>query len=173
MMTKADLKSNEYNPYYETYIGQVSNETTLIGGLEEDKKMVIDFFSSIPKEKLEYRYQPEKWTVKELLQHIIDTERIFMYRLLRIARNDKTALPGYEQDDYVAPSEANNKSLEKLLEEFSVTRMYSLNLVSSISDENLKNIGTASGSPASARACAFILLGHSVWHIDIIKERYL
>ena len=64
-MTKADLKSNEYNPYYETYISQVPNETTLISGLEEDKKMVIDFFSSLPKEKLEYRYQPEKWTIKE------------------------------------------------------------------------------------------------------------
>ena len=172
-MIKADLKSNEYNPYYEAYISQVSNETSLIGGLEADKKMVIDFFSSIPEEKLEYRYQPEKWTIKELFQHIIDTERIFMYRLLRIARNDKTALPGYEQDDYVVPSEANNKSIEKLIEEFTVTRLYSINLINSISDENLKNIGTASGSPASARACGFILLGHSVWHIDIIKERYL
>ena len=87
--------------------------------------------------------------------------------------NDKTALPGYEQDDYVTPSEANNKSIEKLLEEFSITRMYSLNLIESISDENLKNLGTASDSPVSARACGFILLGHSVWHIDIIKERYL
>jgi len=172
-MTKAELKSNEYNAYYENYISQVSNETTLIGGLEEDKKMVIDFFSSIPKEKLEYRYQPEKWTIKELFQHLIDTERIFMYRLLRIARKDETALPGYEQDDYVVPSEANNKSLEELLEEFSITRMYSINLINSISEDNLKNFGTASNSPTSARACGFILLGHSVWHINIINERYL
>ena len=172
-MTKADLKSNEYNAYYERYINLASNQITLIDGLMEDKKMVIDFFSSIPKDKLEYRYQPEKWTVKELLQHIIDTERIFMYRLLRIARKDITALAGFDQDIYVSPSGANNKSLESLIEEFSITRIYSLNLISSISDENLKNMGTASNSPVSARACGFILLGHSVWHIDIIKERYL
>ena len=172
-MTKADLKPNEYNPYYETYISQVSDETTLIDGLEKDKKMIIDFFSSLPKDKLEYRYQPEKWTIKELFQHIIDTERIFMYRLLRIARKDNTPLCGYEQDDYVVPSEANKKSMTNLLDEFIATRLYSLNLVSSISDENLKHLGNASDSPVSARACAFILLGHSIWHINIIKERYL
>ncbi|WP_347173773.1 DinB family protein [Polaribacter uvawellassae] len=172
-MTKADLKPNEYNPYYETYISQVSDETTLIDGLEKDKKMVVDFFSSLSKDKLEYRYQPEKWTIKELFQHIIDTERIFMYRLLRIARKDNTPLSGYEQDDYVVPSEANKKSMTNLLDEFITTRLYSLNLVSSISDENLKHLGTASDSPVSARACGFILLGHTVWHINIIKERYL
>lgn len=172
-MKISDLKPNEYNVYYERYISQVSNETTLINGLVKDKKMVIDFFSSIPEDKLEYRYQPEKWTVKDLLQHIIDTERIFMYRLLRIARKDETALAGFDQDIYVAPSNANNKSLKNLLEEFSITRMYSLNLINSLSEENLKNLGTASDSTVSARACGFILLGHSIWHIDIIKERYL
>ncbi len=172
-MTRADLKPTEYNAYYERYIQQTSGETTLIEGLKADQKMVIDFFSSLSKDKLEYRYQPEKWTIKELLQHIIDTERIFMYRLLRIARKDTTPLSGFDQDIYVDPSEANNKSMEDLIGEFAATRMYSLNLISSISDENLKNIGTASDSPVSARACGFILLGHSVWHIDIIKERYL
>lgn len=172
-MKISDVKPNEYNVYYERYISLVSNETTLIDGLIKDKKMVIDFFSSIPKDKLEYRYQPEKWTVKDLLQHIIDTERIFMYRLLRIARGDETALAGFDQDIYVAPSNANNKSLKNLLEEFSITRMYSLNLINSLSEESLKNLGTASDSTVSARACGFILLGHSIWHIDIIKERYL
>lgn len=172
-MKKQELQPNEYNEYYKRYVDLVSDQTELITGFEADKKMVIDFFSSVPKDKLEYRYQPEKWTVKELLLHIIDTERIFMYRLLRIARQDKTALAGYEQDDYVAPSEANKKSIEDLLHEFSVTRLYSINLIKSISNKNLKNMGTASSSPVSARACAFILLGHSIWHINIIKERYL
>lgn len=172
-MIKQDLKSTEYNEYYKRYVDKVSNNTELKYGLETDKKMVIDFFSSIPKEKLEYKYQPEKWTIKEVLQHIIDTERIFMYRLLRIARNDKTALAGYEQDDYVAPSEANKKTLVELINEFTITRLYSINLVNSFSDENLMNLGTASNSIVSARACAFILLGHSIWHIEVIKERYL
>ena len=172
-MIKQDLKASEYNEYYARYIDKVSNNTELISGLEADKKMVIDFFASVAKEKLEYRYQPEKWTIKELLQHIIDTERIFMYRLLRIARKDTTPLAGYDQDIYVDPSEANSKSLEKLTHEFAVTRLYSINLINSISDENLMNLGTASNTTVSARACAFILLGHSIWHIEIIKERYL
>ena len=172
-MIKQDLKASEYNEYYARYIDKVSNNTELISGLEADKKMVIDFFASVSKEKLEYRYQPEKWTIKELLQHIIDTERIFMYRLLRIARKDTTPLAGYDQDIYIEPSEANSKSLEELAHEFAVTRLYSINLINSISDENLMNLGTASNTTVSARACAFILLGHSIWHIEIIKERYL
>lgn len=172
-MLKQELNSNEYNSYFGRYIAKISDETALISGLENDKEMVINFFSSIPKEKLEYRYQPKKWTIKEVLQHIIDTERIFMYRLLRIARKDETPLAGFDQDVYIEPSEANSKSLEELLSEFSVTRQYSMNLIKSIPVNNLLNLGTVSESTISARACAFILLGHSIWHIDIIKERYL
>ena len=172
-MIKQDLQSTEYNEYYGRYIDKVSNSTELKSGFEDDKKMVIDFFSSIPKEKLEYRYQPEKWTIKEVLQHIIDTERIFMYRFLRIARKDTVALAGYDQDVYIEPSGANNKSIEDLLHEFTVTRLYSINLINSISEQDLSNMGTASDSPVSARACAIILLGHSIWHIEVIKERYL
>lgn len=172
-MIKKDLQPTEYNEYYGRYIDMVSDEIELIKGFENDKKFVIDFFSSIPEEKLEYRYQPEKWTIKEVLQHIIDTERIFMYRFLRIARADKTALMGFEQDDFVLPSEANNKSIDELIHEFTVTRLYTLNLVNSIPEKYLNSMGTASNSPISARACAFILLGHSIWHINIIKERYL
>jgi len=172
-MIKQDLKPTEYNEYYESYIAKIPNETRLISGLELDESMVINFFSSIPKDKLEYRYLPEKWSPKEILQHLIDTERIFMYRLLRIARKDTTELAGFDQDIYINPSKASSKSLESLIQEFTVTRMYSINLIRSISDENLLNIGSASNSKVSARACAFILLGHSIWHIDIIKERYL
>ncbi|WP_405606129.1 DinB family protein [Polaribacter sp. Asnod1-A03] len=172
-MNKKDLQPKEYNEYYARYIDKVDENIELNIGFEVDKKMVVDFFNTIPKEKQEFRYQPEKWTIKEILQHIIDTERVFMYRFFCIARNDKTAFPGYEQDDYIAPSEANKKSMEDLIEEFSITRFSSLNLIKSISKENLKNMGTASNSTISARACAFILLGHSVWHIEIIKERYL
>lgn len=172
-MTRQELNSEEYNEYYARYIDTISNATDLKTGFEEDKKRVIDFFSSVPKEKLEYRYQPKKWSIKEILQHIIDTERIFMYRLLRIARKDTTALAGFDQDIFIEPSEANNKSIEELLHEFTTTRLYSINLINSISETNLKNMGTASNTSISARACAFILLGHSIWHINVIKERYL
>ena len=172
-MLKQDLKITEYNEYFSRYINKVTDNTDLSKGFEEDKNMVINFFSSIPEDKLEYRYQPEKWSIKEVLQHIIDTERIFMYRFLRIARNDKTALAGFDQNIYISPSQANSKSLEELIHEFTTTRLYSINLINSISENNLQNIGTASESQISARACAFVLLGHSIWHIEIIKERYL
>lgn len=172
-MIKQDLKDTEYNDYFSRYINKVSGNTELISGLEEDKSMVIEFFSSISNDKLNYRYQPGKWTIKEILQHIIDTERIFMYRFLRISRKDTVALAGYDQDIYIEPSGANNKSIEDLLHEFTVTRLYSINLINSISEQDLSNMGTASDSPVSARACAIILLGHSIWHIEVIKERYL
>ena len=172
-MTRQELNSEEYNEYYARYIDVVAKDIDLKTGFEKDKKIIIDFFSSLPKEKLTYRYQPKKWSIKEILQHIIDTERIFMYRLLRIARKDTTALAGFDQDIFIEPSQADTKTLEELLHEFTSTRLYSINLINSISNVNLKNMGTASDSPISARACAFILLGHSIWHINIIKERYV
>ena len=172
-MKKQDLKLTEYNEYYQRYVDKVNDNTELKSGFEADKKMVLDFFSSVAKEKLTFRYQPEKWSIKEVLQHIIDTERIFMYRFFRIARKDTVALAGFDQDVYIKPSGADTKSIEELLHEFTVTRLFSINLLNSISEENLSNMGTASNSTVSARACAFILLGHSVWHINIIKERYL
>ncbi|WP_369047768.1 DinB family protein [Tenacibaculum sp. UWU-22] len=172
-MTKQSLPSKEYSKSYAGYIDKISTVTDLTTGFQNDKKMMISFFSSIPNNKLNYRYQPEKWSVKEILQHLIDTERIFMYRMLRIARKDTTPLAGFEQNGYIIPSEANDKTIETLLHEFSVTRLYSINLINSISDENMKNMGVASGHSVSARACAFIILGHNLWHTDVIKQYYL
>ena len=172
-MKKQELQPTEFNEFYTGYLSKIPDNTSLKKGFEDDKENIIKFFSSISKDKLEYRYQPGKWSIKEVLQHIIDTERIFMYRVLRIARKDITPIEGFDQDIYIKPSGANDKTIEALLEEFKTTRLYSINLLNSISNENLCSIGVANNSPASARACAFILLGHSVWHMDIIKERYL
>ena len=172
-MKKQELQPTEFNEFYARYLAKVPDNTSLKEGFENDKETVIRFFSSISKDKLEYRYQPEKWSIKEVLQHIIDTERVFMYRILRIARNDTSPIEGFDQDIYIKPLEADSKTIEDLLNEFSVTRLYSINLLNSISEEHLKNMGVANNTPVSARACAFILLGHSVWHIEIIKERYL
>ena len=154
-MTKQELHQEEYNEYYARYIDKVSSTADLKTGFEKDKKMIIDFFSSLPKEKLTYRYQPEKWSVKEILQHIIDTERIFMYRLLRIARKDTTALAGFDQDIFIEPSQADTKTLEELLHEFTSTRLYSINLINSISNVNLKNMGKGQGTIT----IVFILIG--------------
>ena len=145
----------------------------LIEGFETGFKTVDAFFKAIPKEKLTYRYAEGKWTVKEVFQHIIDTERIFMYRCFRIARHDKTPLAGFDQNDYIVPSNANNKSIERLLEEYQITRQYSILLLKSLSHQDLQSLGNASGYVTSARAAAFSTIGHEIWHINIIKERYL
>lgn len=100
-MKVSDLNASEYNSFYETYISKVSNKTTLIEGYEISQNEVIEFFKSIPKDKLNYRYAEDKWSIKEVFQHIIDTERVFQHRCFRISRHDKTAISGFEQDDYI------------------------------------------------------------------------
>ena len=172
-MTKLDLNPSEYGNYYLRYINKLSNTTELRKGFETGKDTVINFFKSIPKEKLTHRYQPEKWSVKEVLQHLIDTERIFMYRCFRIARRDTIALAGYDQDVYIKPSNADNKSIDDLLNEFTANRNHSISLLDSLTDEDLCFIGTSSGNAMSARAAAFIVIGHDIWHIEVIQDKYL
>ena len=172
-MTTQDLIAEEFNPFYSTYINRVPKALDLIDGFEAGFNEVQDFFKSIPKEKLEYKYADNKWTIKEVFQHIIDTERIFMYRCLRVARHDKTPLAGFEQNDYIKPSKANRKTIDALLEEYRITRQYSIVLLKSFSDEDLMFIGHASGNVMSARSAAFSTIGHEMHHINIIKERYL
>lgn len=172
-MTKADLNPSEFDTYYQRYIDKVSNKTNLRKGFETGKNSIIDFFESIPDEKSTYRYQPNKWSIREVLQHLIDTERIFMYRCFRIARRDTTPLSGFDQDIYVNPSDANNKSMENLLDEFTMNRNSSISLLNSLTDENLSFTGNSSGSPMSARAAAFTILGHDIWHMEVIQNKYL
>ena len=172
-MTTKELTLEEFNLFYSTYINMIPKELNLIDGFEIGFKNVLDFFKSIPEDKLEYKYDEGKWTIKEVFQHIIDTERVFMYRCLRIARQDKTPLAGFEQNDYIIPSKANSKTIEALLKEYQITRQYSIMLLKSFSEEDLKCIGTASGYAMSARASAFSTIGHELWHMKIIKERYL
>ena len=172
-MTKLDLKASECDDYFLRYINKLSNKTELRKGFEIGKDVLIDFFKSIPKDKLENGYESGKWTVKEILQHLIDTERIFIYRCFRIARQDKTALAGYDQDLFIKPSKANDKSIDHLLNEFTANRNHSISLLDSLSDEDLTFIGTSSGGAMSARAAAFIIIGHDIWHMEVIQNKYL
>lgn len=172
-MIKSAIKSNEHHEYYTRYLDLVDENTELISGYQKGKKVMLDLLNSIPEEKMSYRYQPEKWSINELIQHLIDAERIFMYRCFRIARNDKTALAGFEQDDYIKPSEADSKTKAEIIEEFSINRDNSIALLKSLSDKNLSFIGNANGGDASARSIAYTVLGHDIWHLQILKERYL
>ncbi len=172
-MKKAAVNNIEFDNFYGKYIDKVSDSTHLIEGFKIGKKNVVNFFKSIPENKLEYRYKPGKWSIKEVLQHLIDTERIFIYRCFRMARRDASELIGFDQNIYVKPSKANEKSIENLLLEFDVNRSNSICLLNSFSDEDLCFIGTSNGIKMSARAFAFSVIGHDSWHIDIIKKRYL
>ena len=172
-MTKLDLNPSEFDNYYLRYIDKLSHKTELRKGFADGEIALIDFIKSIPKEKLTYRYQPEKWSIKEVLQHLIDTERIFMYRCFRIARRDKTALAGYDQDIYIKPSEADTKSIDNLLSEFTANRKHSISLLNSLNYDDLSFVGNASECPLSARAAAFTVIGHDIWHMEVIQNNYL
>jgi uncharacterized damage-inducible protein DinB len=172
-MLKSELKPAEFDSYYQRYIDKIADTVSLRNGFDEGKKALINFFTAIPKEKLNYRYQPEKWSIKEILQHLIDTERVFMYRCFRIARMDSTPLAGYDQNIYIMPSGANEKSLEDLLNEFIINRNNSIALLQNLTDDHLKFIGNANGGAMSARAAAFTIIGHDRWHMQVIKERYI
>lgn len=171
-MTNIDLSPSEYNPYFGTYIKKTNN-LTLREGLKSSAEETLSFLISLPKDKLEYSYAEGKWTIKEIIQHLMDAERVFSYRALRIARQDKTPLPGFEQDEYIIPSQANIRSLEELIIEFKAIKMSTLAMFDSFSDHMLMQLGTASNSPISVRAIGFIIMGHDIHHCLIIKERYL
>lgn len=171
-MTLETLNTNEYNSFYQTYIDACGN-FELVEGLINNLEKTLDLFNSIPSEKQEYRYDEGKWTIKELLQHLIDSERIFAYRALRIAREDKTNIPGYEHNDYVPVSRANNRNYNDLIEEFEALRKSSISLFKSFDEAMLLNVGTANNDNISVRAIGFIMVGHYNHHINIIRERYL
>ena len=172
-MKVLDLHIKEYHTFYETYINKVPKGIALITSFIKGKQDVVNFFKSIPIDKLEYRYEVDKWSIKEVFQHIIDNERVFMYRCFRIARYDKTPLAGYDQDDYTAPSKANKKSLEDLIEEYLSIRQSFIVLLKNCEDGDLKHIGEVNKTKMSARAAAFITIGHEIHHMEVIKARYL
>ncbi|MDU8886159.1 DinB family protein [Yeosuana sp. MJ-SS3] len=171
-MNSSKLPTREYLPYYSSYIGK-ANCSDLINGLEDSLGNTLSFFNSIPNEKFEYQYSEGKWTIKEIIQHIIDAERVFTYRALCFAREDKTPLPSFDENNYAKVCKANSRSVKSLINEYAASRKSTILLFKSFSDDTLKNIGVASGGEMSVRAIAFVIVGHEKHHVDIIKERYL
>lgn len=171
-MNSNQLPENEYAGYFSTYIKRVEN-AILQEELEICLHEFIRFVQNIPLDKFDYRYANGKWTIKEIIQHIIDTERIFAYRALRISRNDKTPLPGFDENNYVDNSNGNLRSIQDLLTEMAVVRQATLSLFKSFSEDQLLIIGTASENQISVRAIGFIIIGHQKHHQIIFEERYL
>lgn len=164
--------TSEYGSYYGRYINLVPDED-ILDIMTKQNEILNAFFNKLTEEKSKYKYAEGKWNIREILGHIIDTERIFAYRALRISRNDKTALPGFEQDDYVPFSNHANTLLKNLSEEFFLLRKANLKLFESFTDEMWMRTGTASENPLSVKAAVYILAGHPMHHLNVIKERYL
>jgi uncharacterized damage-inducible protein DinB len=168
------IPKNEYTPYFEQYLQLVSNEgKSIIEYLIDSQKKFESLLRNLPLEKHNFSYAEGKWTMKELIQHIIDTERIFSYRALCFARNDSTSLPGFDQDVFVENDNANDRDYYDLLDEMAVLRKSSVQLYKSFSDEALLRIGVASENKMSVRALGYLFSGHQIHHLNIVKERYL
>jgi hypothetical protein len=163
----------EYIPYTGAYIDLLPNDGLVLVHLRENMQRAKDLFLAQTEEKLATPCAPGEWTMKEILCHVTDTERIFAYRALRIARNDPTPLPAFEQDPYVQSSGANARSLADLLEEFTAVRLATLALFNSFDDEVWQRSGTVSGHALTVRAAVYIIAGHELHHIKSIKQNYL
>lgn len=171
-MKTSQLSENEYSTFNATYI-DAAGEVDLLEELEICLHDFIRFVQNIPMDKFDYRYAEGKWTIKEIIQHIIDTERIFAYRALRISRNDLTPLPGFDENFFTSNTNGNLRSLQDLLTELSAVRHSNLLLFKSFSQDQLKRDGIASENPISVRAIGFMLIGHQKHHQKVFGERYL
>jgi len=169
MTPRTELVAAEF---YQGYIRNVK-EDDFRKALEKNTRQFRKFLKKIPAKKYGYSYAEEKWTILEMLQHIIDAERVFAYRALRFARKDTVALPGFDESAWAVNSNAASRSWDDLEEEFRALRKSTELLFGSLNDEQLKFTGTASGSPINALALGFIIPGHVIHHMRIIKERYL
>lgn len=162
----------EYLPYYGKYVSLVS-DGNILTSLQQQLDETLALFGNITESQADFRYAPDKWSVKELVGHITDTERIFAYRALRFARNDQTPLPGFEQDGYIKAASFDDCSLDHLAAEFESVRRSSLFLFKHLPPEAWMRKGTASGGEVSVRALAYIIAGHELHHRDILRNRYL
>jgi len=172
-MIKSELTQGEIGDFYWDYINRIPDDADLIQTLRDNTEEFSDFLESIPKEKWNHRYSPEKWSILEMIQHIIDTERIFQYRALCFARNENGSLPGFDHDIYVLNSDAEKRKPVDLIKEFKCVRESCLFLYKSFSEKRLQVTGNMNDMNATPRAIGFIMAGHALHHKDIISKKYL
>jgi uncharacterized damage-inducible protein DinB len=168
------MKPNEteYHPYFKKYIDVTSNDDLLQqltnSGFEFEK-----FVQKISSEKADYKYAENKWTIKQLLIHLIDTERIFAYRALAFCRGEKQSLHGFNENEYADNSKPENRTLENIIDEFWAVRNATIHLFKNLDDKDLQKTGIANDASISVRAIGYILVGHQIHHFKIITEKYL
>jgi len=162
----------EHAPEFSAYVTLVA-EGDIIQTLEQQIENSLSLLRTIPSDKGNFRYVPDKWSVKELLGHLIDSERMFTYRALRFARNDQTPLPGYEQDDYVREGNFDSRNLADMVEEFATLRRATVQLFRPLNETEWLRHGKANENEVSVRALAYIIAGHELHHMGVLRTRYL
>lgn len=165
-------EKSEYAPFYQGYVSLVT-EPNIISALQKQTSELNELFAGTFDEKSDFAYAEGKWTIRELLGHIIDGERVFSYRALRISRDDQTPLASFEENSYVANSNFSHTSLADLLKEFALLRESNVLMFKNFPAEAWSRTGTASDAIVSVRALSYIMVGHARHHLNILRERYL
>jgi uncharacterized damage-inducible protein DinB len=162
---------DEYAPYFGRYIAEAGSADPLVT-LREQLTTTAAVFAGVDESRASYRYEPGKWSIRQILGHLTDAERIFSYRALRLARADATPLPSFDENEFMQFAEFDARPLASLLEEWRAVRRASLTLFENLGDDALRRRGTVSGGPMSARALAWIIAGHERHHLRVLHERY-
>lgn len=166
-------QQGEFAPYASAYIDLLPDDGSVLKYLEENLDTIKSVVNTIPQDRLAIPCAEGEWTVKEILVHLIDAERIISYRALRFARSDMTELPGFDQDPYVVESGANQRSLEDIFAEYTAVRSATIALFNSLSDDAFTRIGIANKNPMSVRAAFYQIAGHELHHLNSIRQNYL
>jgi uncharacterized damage-inducible protein DinB len=164
--------STEFSPYYAGYVARVP-DGDVVASLAAQVADTIALVRSLPESKGEHRYAEGKWSIRQVLGHMADTERIMAYRALRVARGDSTPLAGFDENAFVANARFDARTLDSLADDLSIVRRATVALLTPLSDEELLRAGSANGAPVTARALAWIIAGHERHHVAVLRERYL
>ena len=173
MKNIARPKAGEYPEYFEKYYSKLPAEGDLFELMTKSNMDTIDVITSVDEETLEFRYADEKWSIREIIQHLMDSERVFSYRAMRIARGDKSENPGYDENVYAANSNADNRNIMDMVREFSLLRASTIELFKSFNDEALQQLGFANGYKVTTAALGYAIVAHEMHHLKVIEEKYL
>ena len=172
-MVKIYKPADDVPSFYQPYMDCVPNDGNLLQHLKDIQTETEKLISGLSEEKLTYSYRKDKWTIKDILVHLADCERVIIYRAMRIARADKTNLPGFDENLFASNANANSRKVDDIIKELSVLRVATLVFIETLDEESLDRTGTANGYPLSARLLVNHIYGHHRHHLNIIRERYL
>ncbi|KAA0284656.1 MAG: DinB family protein [Chloroflexi bacterium] len=163
----------EYAPFYADYVQRAAARGDVSTSLSNQLDEIRSTLGALSDSQARFKPGPAEWSIKEVVSHLIDVERVFSYRFLRVSRKDKTPLPGFEQDDFVRESMADELPFASLLDEFESVRHATIRMVQNTKDSAFAEVGSASGAPISARALAYMIVGHVDHHMASLREKYL